>query len=80
MFTSRKYSSSVRELYYTLLSLKLPPAKIKSVVYVIKSLLPDINADNLRLPGKSCASYMRAYEMPTLSNLQKSSQVKKEEL
>ena len=27
-FTSRKYTSSVRELYYSLLSLKLPPAKI----------------------------------------------------
>ena len=79
-FASRKYTSSVRELYYSLLSLKLPPAKIKLVVYnVIRSLLPDINPDNLRLPGKSCASYMRAYEMPTLSNLQKSSELLKAE-
>lgn len=30
----------------------------------------DVDADNLRLPGKSCASYMRAYEMPMLTNLQ----------
>ena len=74
-FTSRKYTSSVRELYYSLLSLKLPPAKIKSVVYnVISSLMPHIDADNLRLPGKS---YMRAYEMPTLSNFQKSRELLK---
>ena len=33
--------------------------------------MPHIDADNLRLPDKFCASYMRPYEMPTLSNLQK---------
>ena len=77
-FSSRMYTTSVRELYYSLLSLKLPPAKIKTVVCnVIHHLLPNIDPDNLRLPGKSCAAYMRAYEMPTLCNLQKSEELLK---
>ena len=39
--------------------------------------MPHIDTDNLRLPGKSCASYMHAYEVPTLSNLQKSRELLK---
>ena len=75
-FSSRAYTTHVRELYYSLLSLKLPPGKIKPIIQnVISHLLP--HAKSIRLPGKSCASYMRSHEMPTLSGLQKSSELEK---
>ena len=58
--------------------MNIPPAKIKTIVFnVIMHLMPNINVDNLRLPGGSCAAYMRAFEMPTLSRFQKSTELTK---
>ena len=75
-FSSRAYSTNVRTLYYMLLSMRLPPAQIKTVVRnVISHLFPSIQAEKVRLPGKSCASYMRREEMPTISRVQKHSEL-----
>ena len=51
----------------------LPPAQIKIVV--IGHLIPSIKADELRLPGKSCAAYMCSQKMPTVSRAQKASEL-----
>ena len=79
-FSSRTYNTNVRALYYALLSMRLPPAQIQAVVRnVLSHLLPSINTDDLRLPGKSCASYMRSQEMPTISLVQKGSELMQEQ-
>ena len=79
-FSSRTYTTNVRELYYSLLSLRLPPAQIKTVVRnVLCHLLPSLETDALRLPGKACASYMRSQEMPTISQVQKASELMQEQ-
>jgi hypothetical protein len=53
-YSARAYTNQVRELYYSLLSLKLPPAQIKTVVLnVIKHQFPLVTSDylaNLALP------------------------------
>ena len=78
-FSSRTYNSNVRELYYSLLAMKIPPAQIKTVISnVICHLVPSIQTDDLRLPGKSCANYMRSQEMPTISEVQKASELMQE--
>ena len=70
------YTTNVRALYYSLLSICVPPGQIKSVVKnVISNMVPSANVDELRLPGKSCAAYMRSYEMPTISDLQKATKL-----
>ena len=75
-FSSRTYTSNVRALYYSLLSMRLSPAQIKTVVRnVICHLVPSMKVDKLRLPGKSCAAYMRSQEMPTISRVQKASEL-----
>ena len=75
-FSSQAYSTNMRTLYYTLLSMCLPPAQIKTVVRnIISHLFPSIQAEKVRLPGKSCASYMRHEEMPTVSRVQKHSEL-----
>lgn len=62
------YTTAVRELYYKLLADQLPPAKISSTVKsVLKSFLPSVNVDKLRLPAESCASYMRREELTTIN-------------
>ena len=79
-FSSRTYATNVRELYYSLLSLRLPPAQIKTVVRnVLCHLLPSLEADALCLPGKACASYMCSQEMPTISQVQKASELMQEQ-
>ena len=77
-FTARKYNANVRELYYTLLAMHISPSKIRAVVTnVISHLIPSVNDSQLRLPGKSCAAYMRSQEMPTISQAQKASELMK---
>ena len=72
-FHSHSYTANVRELYYSLLSLRLPPARISPIVQnVICRLMPSLN---VRLPGKSCAAYMRSAEMSTISSIQKASEL-----
>ena len=61
MFSKRRYNANIRELYYSLLAMHIPPAQIKTVVAnVITCLNPMADMDELRLPGKSCAAYMRS--------------------
>lgn len=62
------YTTAVRELYYKLLADQLPPAKISGIIKsVLKSFLPSLNVDKLRLPGETCASYMRREELTTVN-------------
>ena len=64
----RVYTTAVRELYYKLLSDQLPPAKISTTIKsVLKSFLPSLDVDKLKLPGESCASYMRKEELTTVN-------------
>ncbi len=64
----RVYTTAVRELYYTLLAQQLPPAKIATTIKsVLKGFLPSLDVDSLKLPGESCASYMRREELTTLN-------------
>lgn len=62
------YTTAVRELYYKLLADQLPPAKISSTIRsILKSFLPSLDVDKLRLPSESCASYMRREELTTVN-------------
>ena len=62
------YTTAVRELYYKLLVDQLPPAKISSTIRsILKSFLPSLDVDKLKLPGESCASYMRREELTTVN-------------
>ena len=45
------------------------------VTNVITCLNLTADMDRLRLPGKSCASYMRSQEMPTISQAQKADEL-----
>ena len=75
---SKSFTTNVRELYYSLLSLHVPPARIKPIVQnVICHLMPSLKLNNVRLPSKSCAAYMRSAEMPTISSLQKAAELAK---
>lgn len=66
--SGRVYTTAVRELYYKLLSDQLPPAKISTTIQsVLKSFLPSLDVDKLKLPGESCASYMRREELTTVN-------------
>ena len=66
----------MRELYYSLLSLRIPPAQIKSVVQnVLQHMQPSLNVDKLRLHGNSCTSYMRSFGMSVISSIHKSSEL-----
>ena len=64
----RIYTTAVRELYYKLLADQLPPAKISSTVKcILKTFLPSLDVDKLKLPGESCASYMRREELTSVN-------------
>ena len=72
MMHSTKYDDSVRELYYTLLSMRVPLRQVESIVRVVIShLMPHVNIDDVRLPKKSCAAYMRSDEMAFISRAHK---------
>ena len=68
----KRYSPTVRKLYYTLLVSEIPASKITSIIKaVIKSFNPSVDVEHLRLPLWACASYMRRYELKTVSNTHK---------
>ena len=53
---------------YRLLADQLPPAKISSIIKsILENFLPPLDVDKLRLPGESCASYMRREELTTVN-------------
>ena len=63
-----KYSPEIRTLYYSLLASQIPPGKIRRIIKdVLVAFFPDVNVDSLKLPGESCANYMRREELKTIS-------------
>ncbi len=71
--SGKAYSNSVRKLYYTLLSGGVPVSKIDSLIKdVVKWSNPSVDTSKLKLPKKSCASYMRKDELKVVSNAHKS--------
>ncbi|MCH9715537.1 MAG: hypothetical protein K0U52_00410 [Gammaproteobacteria bacterium] len=68
----RAYSAEIRTLYYSLLGAQIPTTKIDSIIKsVIKCFHPSINIDELKLPKKSCASYMRKDELKSICDAHK---------
>ena len=64
----RVYSTAIRELYYKLLADGLPPARIANTIRsVLKTFYPSLDVHMLKLPGESCASYMRREELTTVN-------------
>ena len=64
----RVYATAVRKLYYKLLSDQLPPTKFSTIIKsVVKSFLPLLDVDKLKLPGESCVSYVRREELTTVN-------------
>ena len=50
-------TTAVRKLYYTLLAMQLPPAKIAiTIKSILKTFLPSLDFNSLKLPKESCAS------------------------
>ena len=67
-----RYSSEIRKLYYSLLADQIPVSKIAVIIRkVLKCFNPDKNVEDLRLPKKSCACYMRNEELKTICNAHK---------
>ena len=72
----KTYHPAVRKLYYDLLSQRVPPGKIASIIRsAVTNLVPSIEPTDLKLPGKSCANYMRSQEMPTVSRAHKAAMI-----
>lgn len=42
-------------------------------------MVPSVNIDKIRLPGRSCASYMRSAEMAAVSTIHKSAELSKQQ-
>ena len=70
----RRYSPEIRKLYYSLLADQVPVSKIADIIRsVLKCFHPAIDVDQLRLPQKTCASYMRCEELRTICDAHKAS-------
>lgn len=68
----RKYSPSIRKLYYTLLADEVPASSISNIVKsVVKCFNPSVDVESLVLPQRSCANYMCRDELRTISNAHK---------
>lgn len=63
----RKYTPEIRKLYYNLLTEQVPVSKISDIIrHVLKCFNPTENVEDLQLPKRSCASYMRKEELKTV--------------
>ena len=70
--SGRRYSPAIRKLYYSLLSDQIPSSKIAAIIkMVIKCFNPSIDVEELKLPQRACADYMRREELKTISNAHK---------
>ena len=70
----RKYSPEIRKLYYKLLAEQVPVSNITDIIRsVLRCFHPAVDVDRLRLPQKTCASYMRCEELNTICNAHKAS-------
>lgn len=68
----RKYSPEIRKLYYSLLADQIPVSKIADIIRtVLKCFNPSMNVEELSLPKKTCASYMRKEELKIISDAHK---------
>ena len=68
----KRYSNGVRELYYKLLTMQITPAKIAKIIKaVLKSMIPSVNVESLKLPKRAAALYMRSQELPTVNDIHK---------
>ena len=68
---SRKYTPEIRKLYYNLLANQVPVSKITDIIrHVLKCFNP---TENVQLPKRSCASYMRKEELKTICDVHKAS-------
>lgn len=66
---NRRYSPEIRKLYYSLLAEQVPLTKISKVIRsVLKCFNPSVDVDGLKLPQKTCASYMRREELSSVCN------------
>ena len=67
-----QFTPAIRKLYYSLLTKQVPASNIERIVRtVIKSVNPLMDIDQIILPKRSCASYMRRDELKTISNAHK---------
>ncbi len=68
----KKYSPEIRKLYYALLAQQIPTTKISDI---IKSVLtcfdPSLDVEQIKLPHRSCAGYMRREELRTVADAHK---------
>ena len=68
----RRYSPGIRKLYYTLLANEVPTSKITHVIKaIVGNINPSIDVEQLKLPSKACASYMRKDELKIVSAVHK---------
>ena len=68
----KRYSPSIRKLYYTLLADQVPASNIANIIKsVIKCFNPCVDVESLVLPQRSCAGYMCRDELRTISNAHK---------
>ena len=68
----RKYIPEIRKLYYNLLAEQVPVSKITDIIrHVLKCFNPTENVEDLQLPKRSCASYMRKEELKTICDAHK---------
>ena len=75
---SRKYTPEIRKLYYSLLEEQVPVTKITEVIrHVLKCFNPTENVEDLQLPKRSCASYMRKEELKTICDAHKATMLSK---
>ena len=62
--TGSQYTLEIRKVYYNLLVSGMPPDKISSSIKImLRHFLPNIDVDQVKLPQKSCAQYMRREEL-----------------
>ena len=64
----RVSSTATRQLYYKLLVDGLSPARTASTIRsLLRTFYPSLDVDKLKLPGETCASYMRREELTTVN-------------
>ena len=60
-----KYTNDIRELYYNLITQRLPPSRIETTITT--TFAPHIDTTKLELPKATLASNMRSRELSTIS-------------
>lgn len=68
----KAYPPAIRKLYYSLLTKQIPASKVAEIIKtVLKTFAPSVDVENLPLPQKACASYMRKEELVTICSAHK---------